>query len=93
MITLQEAKEFIGIDHDLDDALITACIDAADEFILGAVGGDCPKNVIHSHRADIIRRLLVRDMYDDRRLIGDEAAMRGTVRSMLLQLRMEAMRS
>lgn len=92
MITLQDAKEFIGVDHDLDDALIMACIDTADEFLLGAVGDDCPKEVIESHRADIIRRLLVRDMYDDRRLIGDDVPMRSAVRSMLMQLRTEAMR-
>ncbi len=37
MVTLDEAKAYLRVDHDLDDAYITMLIGAADEYLRGAI--------------------------------------------------------
>ena len=92
MITLEEAKEFICVDHDLDDALIQSFVATADEYLLGALGKDCPEEVLHSERANLIRKLMARDMYDNRKLSSDrKEQIRDYVRSMIKQMQAEAL--
>lgn len=92
MVTLKEVKAFCAVDHDLDDEMLAGLIAAADEYLRGAVG-DLPAEVYDGERANLIRKLWVREMYDDRRFseAGVGSATRGIIRSMLLQLKAEAL--
>lgn len=92
MISLDEAKAFSGIDIDNDDELIRSFIAAVDEYLLGALGNNCPEVVLHSERANLIRKLVVDDLYNNRRYTAEiKVEPRGVAASMLLQLKVEAM--
>lgn len=38
MVSLEEAKRYMHIDHNDDDVFIGGCIIAADEYLKGAIG-------------------------------------------------------
>ena len=59
-VSLAEAKRFLRVDDDVDNAMIKAFIDAA-ENLSAAVGDDCD---LEDPRAQFLVLVAVRDMYD-----------------------------
>lgn len=63
MVSLEDAKRYMHIDHDEDDGLINRCISAAEEYLLGAIGDGYDGT---SERARMLTLMVVSDLYDNR---------------------------
>ena len=85
-VSLAEAKRFLRVDDDVDNAMIKGFIDAAEKFLSAAVGSDCDLN---DPRAQLL--VAVRDMYDGGELNRTVSANTEKLfNSFALQLRTEA---
>lgn len=86
-LTVTDVKKFLRVDFSDDDALITALMGAADEYLKGSVG-ELYDNT--SERAKTLSLIVIADLYDNRG-ISDKAS--GNVRKLIddfaLQLRLE----
>ena len=87
-VSLAEAKRFLRVDDDVDNAMIKGFIDAAEKFLSAAVGDDCDLN---DPRAQLLVLDAVRDMYDGGELNRTVSANTEKLfNSFALQLRTEA---
>ena len=87
-VSLAEAKRFLRVDDDVDNAMIEGFIDAAEKFLSAAVGDDCDLN---DPRAQFLVLVAVRDMYVCGYLICTESATTEKLfNSFALQLRTQA---
>lgn len=88
MLTVEQAKQYLRVDFEDDDALIGALLETADEYLCGAVGMQYDKDC---ERAKMLQRIVVQDLYDDRGLSETVSARtRQLVHDFALQLRLEA---
>lgn len=95
-MTLEEVKAYLRVDGDEDDAIIQLMMDAAEEFIVSAVGSfDATKK-----RACILYRVVVQDMYDNRQMVTEGASKytvgqqyRNLITSLIRQLQAEELMS
>lgn len=84
IITLEEAKQWLRIDHNDEDSLINTLISAAEKYLINATG-----NVFDSTNelAKLFCYVLVTDWYENREMIGKTSEkVRHTVESMVAQL-------
>ena len=85
MITLKEAKEYLRVDGDEEDTLITSLIAAAQEYLKNATGKTFDNT---NELARLFCLVLVVDWYENRTYIagkgGDSA--RPVIESILAQL-------
>lgn len=87
MLTVEEAKQYLRIDFEDDDALIGELLLAADEYLCGAIGKEHDKDC---ERAKMLQRIVVQDLYDNRGLSETVSARtRQLVSDFALQLRLE----
>lgn len=63
MVSLEDAKSYMHVDHDEDDELINRCISAVEEYLLGAIGDGYDGT---SERARMLTLMVVSDLYDNR---------------------------
>lgn len=86
-LTLSDVKNYIKVDYDDDDTLITSLMSAADEFLKGSIGKDYNKE---DERAKTLSLILISDLYDNR---GITDKVNGNIRKLIddisLQMRME----
>ena len=85
LITLIEAKEYLRVDGDEEDCLITSLINAAEEYLRNATGRNFDNT---NELARLFCLVLVVDWYENRTLgagkVGE--AIRPVITSMLAQL-------
>lgn len=87
MLTLQEVKNYLRVDFENDDALLTSLMVAADEYLKASVGASYDAE---SERAKILSLIVVSDMYSNREATEKESAkIRQIVESFSLQMRLE----
>ena len=87
-VSLAEAKRFLRVDDDVDNAMIKGFIDAAEKFLSAAVGDDCD---LEDPRAQFLVLVAARDMYDGGELNRTVSANTEKLfNSFALQLRTEA---
>lgn len=91
MLTLGEVKEYLRVDFEDDDALISSLMAVADDYLKASVGTGYDKE---SERAKILSLILISDLYDNRGLLeppigGVKPAVRQTVDNMCLHMRLE----
>lgn len=85
MVTLERAKQFLRIEHDFDDELISSFITAAEKYVKSA----CGKNVdLDEERAEIVTLMITSDYYECRTPYGQEKYSQN-VSTILTQLRLE----
>lgn len=83
LVTVAEAKNWLRIDGNEDDALLQTLIDAAVRYIRNATGRDFEGDEL----AKVLALVLVADWYENRELIGKTSdQVRPMVRGILLQL-------
>lgn len=63
IVSPADAKSYMHVDHDDDDIFIYNCIQAAEEYLLGAIGSNYNRN---SERARMLALMVVSDLYDNR---------------------------
>ena len=73
MLTISEVKEHLRIDHDADDALLAALIQAADNHMVGAIDGYREKLAYAEQNAapwenaaKLAQMLMIADWYENR---------------------------
>ncbi|MGG3843259.1 head-tail connector protein [Anoxybacillus thermarum] len=84
IISIFEAKQWLKIDHDEEDAVIDMLIHAAEAYIKNATG-----NVFDdtNHLAKLLCLVFVTDWYENREMIGKTSEkIRPTVESIIAQL-------
>lgn len=88
MLTLQDVKNYLHIDFDDDDKLLTHLIGVAHEYICSAVN---VKYNPDSERAQMLSLIVISDLYDNRG-ISDKASgnVRKLVNDFALQLKIES---
>lgn len=86
IVDIDEAKQFLRIDHDEDDILIQSLIGAAEEYLINATG---KKFSSSNNLARLFCLLLVADWYENRNLarekVGEQT--RDIIESMKNQLK------
>lgn len=86
---LEDIKEYLRVDGDDEDKLISTMIEAGKEYIRSAVGeyDDTDKT------ANILLAAIVQNMYDNRELMQSDQQVKKrieyTFQSMILQLRLK----
>lgn len=91
MLTLQEVKDYLRVDFNEDDALISSLMTAADEYLKSSVGVGYDNT---SERAKTLSLIVISDLYDNRGLNdansgGIKPNVRRLVEDFSLQLRLE----
>jgi uncharacterized phage protein (predicted DNA packaging) len=86
IIDTEEAKTWLRIDNNEEDALIDLLIGAAEEYLKNATGKIISPPV--SNQARLFCLVLVTDWYENRELIGTKPSekVRHSIQSMLTQL-------
>lgn len=86
---LEDIKEYLRVDGDDEDKLISTMIEAGKEYIRSAIGeyDDADKT------ANILLAAIVQNMYDNRELMQSDQQVKKrieyTFQSMILQLRLK----
>lgn len=85
MIELQEAKQWLRVDHDEDDNIIKSLINAADRYLQNATG---KKFATDNQLAKQFCLFLIADWYDNRQFTGEKVGekVKYILQSMLAQL-------
>lgn len=94
MLTLEKAKEYLRVDFDDDDNLISDLILVADQYLRDAITNYDEKclNPKFQIKADFCMRMLVQNFYDERylveeiKLIGETVTLTYPLRSMINQM-------
>lgn len=91
-MTLKQLKSYLRIDTDEDDAILHKMMDAAEEYIVNAVGEYDDSKA----RMEMLHAAIVQDMYDNRTFVASSTQgyavsenMRHMVLSMIRQLQIE----
>lgn len=85
IITLEETKQYLRIDGEESDALITSLIEAAEIYLQNATGNQFDNT---NHLAKLFCWVLITDWYENREHTGKASEKtRPIVESMLAQLR------
>ncbi|MEW5321333.1 head-tail connector protein [Geobacillus thermoleovorans] len=84
IITLDEAKQWLRIDHNDEDSLISTLISAAEKYLVNATGNTFDNT---NELAKLFCFVLVADWYENREMIGKTSEkVRHTVESIVAQL-------
>lgn len=69
-MNLDELKNFLRVDHNLDDSLLSILQETAENYILGAIDAEAP-DVISDTRFKLASTLLVANWYENRNATTD----------------------
>lgn len=85
MIDLQEAKDWLRVDHDEDDNLIKSLIYSAEQYLKNATGKEFSSE---NQLAKQFCLFLIADWYDNRQFTGEKVGekVKYILQSMLAQL-------
>lgn len=89
IITLEEAKLWLRIDHDEEDDLIRMLIEGARQYLRNATGRDWPRSNV---TARLVMLALIADSYENREITvgrGSTKDLRPAIQSMIVQLQYE----
>lgn len=84
ILTLQEAKEFLKVDNDIEDSLIQGLITSAEEYIKNATGKVFDST---NELAKLACKLLVSHWYENRSIVGDAKKIEFSLDVILTQLK------
>ncbi|KAB2459729.1 phage gp6-like head-tail connector protein [Bacillus sp. CH126_4D] len=83
VLKLEEAKEYLRVDGDEEDSLISSFITAAEIYIKNATS----KNVdLKSELAKLAARILIAHWYENREAVGKAEQLAFSLQSILVQL-------
>lgn len=81
-MTLEEVKEHLRVEHDVEDALIQTYLDAAEAHVAVYLGDDLPDPMPKPIEAAVL--LLVADLYVNRERQSEVALYKNTAFTLLL---------
>lgn len=85
MMDLKRVKDFLRVDGDEDNDLITVHIASAEDYLKGACGDSVN---LESEKAQTVMLMLIADMYEQRTAYG-KGGYSESIKAMLTQLRLE----
>ena len=87
-MTLEEVKNYLRVTYDDDDGYLTNLMQVAEDYLVAGVT-DYLKKKENDHfkaRAEIVKLVIIQNLYDERYMMGQTLEMNYIVRSMITQL-------
>ena len=87
-MTLEEVKNYLRVTYDDDDGYLTSLMQVAEDYLVAGVT-DYLKKKKNDHfkaRAEIVKLVIIQNLYDERYMMGQALEMNYIVRSMITQL-------
>lgn len=87
-MTLEEVKNYLRVTYDDDDGYLTNLMQVAEDYLVAGVT-DYLKKKENDHfkaRAEIVKLVIIQNLYDERYMMGQALEMNYIVRSMIVQL-------
>lgn len=87
-MTLEDVKNYLRVTYDDDDGYLTNLMQVAEDYLVAGVT-DYLKKKENDHfkaRAEIVKLVIIQNLYDERYMMGQTLEMNYIVRSMITQL-------
>lgn len=87
-MTLEDVKNYLRVTYDDDDSYLTNLMQVAEDYLVAGVT-DYLKKKENDHfkaRAEIVKLVIIQNLYDERYMMGQSLEMNYIVRSMITQL-------
>lgn len=87
-MTLDDVKKYLRVTYDDDDSYLEQLIEVAETYLIDGVTGylEKKKNDHFNKRAEIVKLVIIQNLYDERYMMGQHLEMNYIVRSMINQL-------
>lgn len=87
-MTLEEVKNYLRVTYDDDDGYLTNLIQVAEDYLVDGVTDYLVKKEKEHFRAraEIVKLVIIQNLYDERYMMGQPLEMNYIVRSMITQL-------
>ncbi len=87
-MTLEDVKNYLRVTYDDDDGYLTNLMQVAEDYLVAGVT-DYLKKKENDHfkaRVEIVKLVIIQNLYDERYMMGQPLEMSYIVRSMITQL-------
>lgn len=87
-MTLEDVKNYLRVTYDDDDGYLTNLMQVAEDYLVAGVT-DYLKKKENDHfkaRAEIVKLVIIQNLYDERYMMGQPLEMSYIIRSMITQL-------
>ena len=87
-MTLEDVKNYLRVTYDDDDGYLTNLMQVAEDYLVAGVT-DYIKKKENDHfkaRSEIVKLVIIQNLYDERYMMGQTLEMNYIVRSMITQL-------
>lgn len=87
-MTLEDVKNYLRVTYDDDDGYLTNLMQVAEDYLVAGVT-DYLKKKENDHfkaRTEIVKLVIIQNLYDERYMMGQALEMNYIVRSMITQL-------
>lgn len=87
-MTLEEVKNYLRVTYDDDDGYLTNLMQVAEDYLVAGVTDYLVKKEKEHFRAraEIVKLVIIQNLYDERYMMGKALEMNYIVRSMITQL-------
>lgn len=87
-MTLEEVKNYLRVTYDDDDGYLTNLMQVAEDYLVAGVTDYLVKKEKEHFRAraEIVKLVIIQNLYDERYMMGQALEMNYIVRSMITQL-------
>lgn len=87
-MTLEEVKNYLRVTYDDDDGYLTRLMQVAEDYLVAGVTDYLVKKEKEHFRAraEIVKLVIIQNLYDERYMMGQPLEMNYIVRSMITQL-------
>lgn len=87
-MTLDDVKKYLRVTYDDDDSYLEQLIEVAETYLIDGVTDylEKKKNDHFNKRAEIVKLVIIQNLYDERYMMGQHLEMNYIVRSMITQL-------
>lgn len=87
-MTLEDVKNYLRVTYDDDDGYLTSLMQVAEDYLVAGVTDYLVKKEKEHFRAraEIVKLVIIQNLYDERYMMGQPLEMNYIVRSMITQL-------
>lgn len=87
-MTLEEVKNYLRVTYDDDDGYLTNLMQVAEDYLVAGVTDYLVKKEKEHFRAraEIVKLVIIQNLYDERYMMGQPLEMNYIIRSMITQL-------
>ncbi|MFR7349466.1 head-tail connector protein [Peptoniphilus sp.] len=87
-MTLEDVKNYLRVTYDDDDGYLTNLMQVAEDYLVAGITDylEKKKNDHFKTRSEIVKLVIIQNLYDERYLVGQPLEMSYIIRSMITQL-------